>query len=429
MRSAVFAVGFAAFAVAQAEPPVCLARAYPNLVFDDNATAVAVAPDSARRTVVALQRGQIRVLPEDRESPDAPLFLDLRERMKEEVEFEEGIHGLAFHPNFAVNRRVYLCYSQRGPRRTVLSEFIVPEGKTFQADARSERVLLECPHPLGNHWGGCIAFGPEGCLYVAIGDGGLRDDPYRLGQNLWTLHGKILRLDVDGRSAGLAYKIPADNPFGERQEMRDEIWAAGLRNPWGMSFDRETGTLWCGDVGQDSWEEINLIKPGGNYGWSEREGPLRFAARSQAPEEGGPFIDPIHCYGHDVGISVTGGFVYRGSRLPSLQGRYLFGDWGKGKLWAMSWDAASGSSLGVEEVFSNEGEVKINPTVIAPDAEGEPLVFSHYPSCIFTLEEPMRLVETEITEDAAVEALPEPGEGILPLADPVSEPDSSDAGG
>lgn len=411
------------------EAPLRLVRAFPNLVFDDNAAAAAVTPDAAKRTVLALQRGQLRVLPEDREASEAPLFLDLREKMKEETEFEEGVHGLAFHPNFASTRRVYLCYSQRGPRRTVLSEFVVPEGSELRADPRTERVILEYPHPLGNHWGGGIAFGPDGMLYVAIGDGGLRDDPYRLGQNLWSLHGKILRLDVDGRSAGLAYRIPADNPFGSRQETRDEIYAYGLRNPWGMSFDRETGTLWCGDVGQDRWEEINVIKPGGNYGWSERDGPARLTAREAAPEEGGPYIDPIHAYGHEEGISITGGFVYRGARLPSLQGQYLFGDWGMGKLWALSWNPATAASTGVRPIFLPEGDLRINPTVISRDAEGEPLIFSHSPSVIYTLEEQTVLAESEVTEEPGVEPLPDPGEFEMPSIDPVTEPDATETSG
>ena len=414
---------------ARPESPLRLVRAYPNLTFDDNAAAAAVTPDAAKRTVVALQRGQLRVLPQDREASEAPLFLDLREKMKEETEFEEGVHGLAFHPNFASTRRVYLCYSQRGPRRTVLSEFVVPEGSELRTDPRTERVILEYPHPLGNHWGGGIAFGPDGMLYVAIGDGGLRDDPYRLGQNLWSLHGKILRLDVDGRSAGLAYRIPPDNPFGERQETRDEIYAYGLRNPWGMSFDRETGTLWCGDVGQDHWEEVNVIKAGGNYGWSERDGPGRLTAREAAPEEGGPYIDPIHAYGHEEGISITGGFVYRGSRLPSLQGQYIFGDWGMGKIWGLSWDPSTVTTTAIRPIFLPEGDLRINPTVITRDADGEPLIFSHSPSVIYTLEEQTVLAESEVAEDLGVQPLPDPGEFEMPSIDPVTEPDAMETGG
>jgi glucose/arabinose dehydrogenase len=411
-----------------ADTPVRLVRAYPQLVFDDNATAAAVTPDSDRRTVVAFQRGMIRVLPNDRNSPEASRFLDLREKMAEETEFEEGIHGLAFHPDFAVNRRMYLCFSQRGPRRTVLSEFMVPAGDALEADRRSERVLLELPHPLGNHWGGGIAFGPDGMLYLALGDGGLRDDPYRMGQNLWTLHGKILRIDVDGRSAGLSYRIPPDNPYVSRQESRDEIWASGLRNPWGLSFDRATGTLWCADVGQDRWEEVNLITRGGNYGWSERDGPERFDPRNRSPEEGGPFAGPVHFYSHQEGISITGGFVYRGAKLPSLRGNYLFGDWGVGKMWALSWDPSSGTATAVRRIVAPEDGVRMNPTVIACDAEGEPLIFGHYPSMIFTLEEGAALASAEGQGEADGLSPPEPVITEEPAVDDLKVVDPLDGG-
>lgn len=380
-----------------------LTLAFPNLVFDDAATAAAVVPDGTGRVVVALQRGQVKVLPKDRKAGEATMFLDFRERMKEETEFEEGLHGLVFHPRFKENRKFYLCYSQRSPRRTVLSEMRVAEGEEFRADSRTERVLLEYPHPLGNHWGGGLAFGRDGKLYVGIGDGGLRDDPYRLGQNLWSLHGKILRLDVDGRTGGLGYGIPADNPFADRQEVRGEIWAIGFRNPWGMAFDRKTGRLWCADVGQEKWEEVNVIRKGENYGWGERDGPERMAARQGEPEAAGPFVDPAHAYGHEEGISITGGYVYRGKRLPAMQGRYLFGDWGMGKLWSLGWDEAAGKVTDVKLMFAKDGTAYpgFNPTAIASDGRGEPLIFSHYPSVIFTLREPGSLANAEEGEEEA----------------------------
>jgi glucose/arabinose dehydrogenase len=388
--------------------PLKLTPAYHALSFDDNATALAITPGDEPRAVVAFQRGQIRVLPQDRNSAEAPLFLDLREKMREETGFEEGLHGLAFHPSFATEKRVFLCYSQRDPKRTVLSEFKVFADGPLRADPASEQILLDLPHPLGNHFGGGIAFGPDGFLYIGIGDGGVRDDPYRLGQNLWTLHGKILRIDINGRTHSQAYRIPPGNPFADKQEIRDEIWASGFRNPWGMSFDKTTGTLWCGDVGQDSWEEINLVKPGGNYGWSEREGPARFTSRAHTTEEGGGFIDPIHSYPHSEGISVTGGYVYRGKRLRGLQGNYLFGDWGTGIIWALSWDEKEGTALGTRALYATPPDtIRFNPTVIAADAEGEPLFFSHSPSVIYTLTEPL-LADAETSEDPQVEEPPTP---------------------
>jgi glucose/arabinose dehydrogenase len=193
----------AAVAVAN-DNPFQLVAAFPNLLIDDTATALAILPGKSLQAVAAYQHGEIRILPTDRDSRVAPLFLDLRQRMKSEKNYEDGLHGVAFHPDFATRRKVYVSYSQSSPRRTVLSEFTVPAGGTLRADPKSERMLLEYPHLFGNHWGGGIGFGPDGYLYLGIGDGGMRDDPYRLGQNLWSLHGKILRLDVNVRSPGLA---------------------------------------------------------------------------------------------------------------------------------------------------------------------------------------------------------------------------------
>lgn len=410
--------------VSGADLPLQLAPAYPNLTFDDNATAAAIVPDQSSRVVVAFQRGQIRVLPEDRNAAAAPLFLDLREKMRTETGFEDGLHGLAFHPDFATRRKVYLCYTQQSPRRTVLSEFPMKDSGDFVADPAAERVLMEFPHPLANHWGGGIAFGPDGYLYVGIGDGGMRDDPYRLSQNLWTLHGKILRLDVNATSEGLAYRIPADNPFADKQEVRGEIWAYGIRNPWGMSFDKTTGTLWCADVGQDAWEEVNLITPGGNYGWSEREGPRRFAARSG--DEPAGLIDPLHSYGHAEGISITGGFVYRGKRLHSLEGNYLFGDWGSGKVWALAWNPKTSTAGEVRQLYASTPESpRFNPTVIAADAQGEPLIFSHSPSVIFTLEHPHLLAEAEEMDEIPQDAIPAAEDPTDPPGDPFLDNETS----
>lgn len=411
---------------ALAQPVLNLVPAFPRLTFDDNATASAVVPQSTGRVVVALQRGQVRVLPEDRNSVEAPLFLDLREKMKEETDFEEGIHGIAFHPRFSETRRVYLCYSQRGPRRTILSEFMVPEGDDFKADPRTERVVLEYPHPLGNHWGGGIAFGPDGYLYLGIGDGGLRDDPYRLAQNLWSLHGKILRLDIDKRSPGLGYGIPKDNPFADKQEIRGEIWASGFRNPWGMAFDSANGALWCADVGQDKWEEVNLVKKGGNYGWSERDGPERFEPRPAASQDESAFVGPLHSYPHSDGVSVTGGYVYRGERLAGLKNCYLFGDWGMGKLWTLNEAAAAGRPPEVTLIHPTRGNrTAINPTVIARDGDGEPLIFSHHPSAIFTLKEEEILAHSEIPDGPIEEITPGSNDGSDLPGDPAQEKDTT----
>jgi quinoprotein glucose dehydrogenase len=412
-------------AASQAGGALHLVPAYPNLVFDDAATALAIVADgNSKRMVVALQKGQVRLLPQNRNSGEAPLFLDLREKIEGQYSFEDGLHGLAFHPAFATERRVYLCYSRLEPRRTVLSEFQVPAGADLKADPASERILFEYQHPLGNHWGGGITFGPDGFLYAGIGDGGIRSDPYRLGQNLWSLHGKILRIDVDRRSPGLAYGIPADNPFTGQQEVRDEIWAYGIRNPWGMSFDKPTGNLWCADVGQDTWEEVNLIQKGGNYGWSEREGPSRFVERKQPPEEDKAFIEPVCSYPRSEGISITGGYIYRGKRLRGLQGNYLFGDWGLGKVWSLVLESKTVTNTGVRQLYaSSPDSPRFNPTVIAPDEAGEPLLFSHNPSMIYTLEAPPLLADAESPEETPAEETPDPENSIeaSPEGVPIDE--------
>ena len=406
-------------AIGRAQIPLNLVPAYPNLVFEDAATALACVPDGEhKRLVAAFQKGEIRVLPRDRNSTGAPLFLDLREKIEGQQDFEAGLHGLAFHPAFPVERRVYACYSRLEPRRTVLSEFQVPAGGEFKADPASERIVFEYLHPLGNHWGGGIAFGPDGFLYIGIGDGGVGNDPYRLGQNLWSLHGKILRIDVNHRSQGLAYGIPKDNPFVARQEVRDEIWAYGIRNPWGMAFDPPTGTLWCADVGQNTWEEVNLIRKGGNYGWSEREGPRRFVERKEGPEENAAFIDPMHSYPRAEGISITGGFVYRGQRLRRARGNYLFGDWGSGRVWALAWDPKTSATKGVRQLYASTPDTpRFNPTLIAPDDTGELLMFSHSPSMVYTLEEPPLLADAESTEPIPVDETPVPEEPAEPAVE------------
>ena len=216
---------------------------------------------------------------------------------------------------------MYVYYTAGGPRRSVLSRFQVGSGVI---DLGSETVLLEAPQPFGNHNGGQIAFGPDGYLYVALGDGGSSGDPNGNGQNLSTLLGSILRLDV----SGAGYTVPPSNPFGS------EIYAYGLRNPWRFSFDRANGDLWTADVGQNRWEEVGRIVAGGNYGWSVMEGFECFE-----PPSGCDTSDlrlPRAVYGRDLGCSVTGGYVYRGASMPELDGWYVYGDFCSGRIWAVN---------------------------------------------------------------------------------------------
>ena len=192
--------------------------------------------------------------------------------------------------------------------------------------------------PFWNHNGGTICFGPDGYLYVTHGDGGLGNDPFQNGQNLNVLLGKIHRIDVDHKDPGKNYAVPKDNPFVGMKDAKPEIWAYGLRNIWRMSFDRQTGQLWAADVGQNLFEEINLIKKGGNYGWGLREGFHPFGPRGVSANPN--MIEPIWEYNHDVGKSITGGHVYRGSKFPELQGSYIYGDYVTGKIWALKYDEA-----------------------------------------------------------------------------------------
>jgi glucose/arabinose dehydrogenase len=280
------------------------------------------AGDGTNRLFVPSQLGTIYVFPNDPSASEAKVFLDISSRVVyEDKENEKGFLGMAFHPRYRENGEFFVYYTPTGtpkPHTIAVSRFRVSKDDPNKADPDSEERLLSVDHPFWNHKGGTIVFGPDGYLYIAIGDGGLANDPYRNGQNLKTLLGKILRIDVDKRDEGKAYAIPKDNPFvGGADGARPEIWAYGLRNPWRIAFDRQTGTLWCGDVGQDLWEEIDLIIKGGNYGWNVREGVHKFGVKGSAPRP--DIIEPIWEYHHDVGKSITGGHVYRGRSCRSLK--------------------------------------------------------------------------------------------------------------
>lgn len=298
--------------------------------------------------------------------------------MKELTLFEEGVHGIAFHPQFPENHLFYISYSQNAPRRTVISEMRATADGSPDAIPATERVLLEIQQPLADHWGGHVAFGPDGYLYIALGDGGLRDDPYRLAQNPWVLHGKVLRIDVNGRTGKLPYAIPADNPFAKEQVVRPEIYALGFRNPWGLSFDPISGQLWCADVGQDLWEEINRIEAGGNYGWSDRDGPAKSSFHAHPYLANAATKDPVHAYTRmrGEGICIVGGLLYRGKKLPQVDGSFVFADWGYGTIWALMIDAATGQPVRRGVLHRKDPEHKFNPTLVTADAEGEPVILS-----------------------------------------------------
>lgn len=358
-------------------PGIGLSRLVFDREFDSPVALSAALPDSGGEQILALQRGEFCAVKLDG-SGQWRSFLDFRPRMAGIVLFEEGVHGIALHPQFEKNRLFYLSYTQNDPRRTVISEMRATEGEAPTALPETERVLLEIPQPLADHWGGHITFGPDGHLYIALGDGGLRSDPYRLAQNPWVLHGKILRLDVNTRSGRLPYGIPADNPFAQEQTVRPEIFALGFRNPWGLAFDPHTGHLWCADVGQDLWEEINLVKKGANYGWSDRDGPTTPDFHPQPLIPGTATTDPVHAYTRlrGEGLCIVGGHTYRGEKMPALQGMYLFADWGYGTVWSLQMDALNERATRRLVLHRRAESTKLNPTLITPDAEGEPILLS-----------------------------------------------------
>jgi glucose/arabinose dehydrogenase len=286
------------------------------------------AGDGSDRLFVVEQVGRIRIVTGGRVSRDP--FLDISDIIT--AGGEQGLLGLAFHPNYGNNGRFYVDYTAANGD-DVVAEYRASSDPD-RADPSSGRILLEINDPFSNHNGGNLAFGDDGFLYVATGDGGGGGDPLESGQSLNTLLGKILRIDVDASSPALPYGIPADNPFVDTDGARPEIWAYGLRNPWRFSFD--SSDIWIGDVGQDSLEEIDRMpadRGGLNYGWNTMEGDACFDPSTGCDRKG--LVLPVATYTHDHGCSVTGGYVYRGEKFASLRGVYFFGDYCSGFIWAL----------------------------------------------------------------------------------------------
>ena len=375
------------------------------------------AGDGSGLVYVLEQAGVIHRL-DPAEPERSEIFLDIRARVSRDRN-EEGLLGLAFAPSFGENGRFYVYYSAAAPRRSVLSRFEVGGGGL--GDAGSEAVILEVDQPYSNHNGGMIAFGPDGMLYVALGDGGSGGDPLGNGQNLGTLLGSILRIDV---GQGAPYVTPADNPFVGRPGARGEIWAYGLRNPWRFSFDRETGELWTGDVGQDSVEEVNVVRRGANYGWNVMEGSSCFRAASC---EAGGMEAPVAEYDHRLGCSVTGGYVYRGERLPELQGVYLYADFCTGLIWGLRHDG---------ERVMEQGQIAEAPFQIASfgeDEAGEVYILG-FDGGVYTFAPPPgqapspltpTLMPTPTSAPTSGQASPTPAPSLMPT--PTNAPTSAQA--
>ncbi|CAN5853134.1 PQQ-dependent sugar dehydrogenase [soil metagenome] len=361
--------------------------AFPNLRF--NRPVVLAYPDDESNLLFVVEQhtATIYSFPNEERTKDKQVFFKLPREISRDN--EEGLLGLAFHPNYKDNGEFFVYYSAKdGPtgRRSVVSRFRVSADNPRQADAsREEVVWFSAPQPFGNHNGGCILFGPDGSLYISLGDGGSANDPLKAGQDPTTWFGSILRIDVDNPSGGKNYGIPPDNPA--RRDLKfshwlPEIYAIGLRNVWKFSFDREDGTLWAGDVGQNKWEEVNIIDNGGNYGWNVREGFHPFQVRGNRVERSSPPTDPIVEYPqpgvparerqgrNDTGKSITGGYVYRGKRLPDLVGAYVYGDYETGRIWGLRIDE-NREVLINDELIDLSRSPKISIAAFGEDRAGE----------------------------------------------------------
>jgi len=280
------------------------------------------AGDHSHRLFILEQPGRIRILQQGTLQP-AP-FLDIASRVKSGG--ERGLLGLAFHPQFRNNGRLFVNYTRQQDGATTVAEFRISHDPN-RALPNSEKILLVIPQPYANHNGGMLAFGPDACLYIATGDGGAGGDPDNRGQDPHTLLGKLLRIDVD---RGDRYGIPPDNPFAG-QQTGQAIFALGFRNPWRFSFDRQTGALWVADVGQHEWEEINMVEAGHNYGWRIMEGAHCFLP-AQGCSRAGLTLPVAEYRNQSPHCAITGGYVYRGNTMPFLHGTYVFGDYCSGQI-------------------------------------------------------------------------------------------------
>jgi glucose/arabinose dehydrogenase len=384
-------------AQAQPLPKVQLRPVFPALELD-RPVWMSQAPDGTDRLFVIEQPGRILLVPKGSDGSQVKEFLNIVDRdtyVEAGPNTAVGLISIAFHPGFKTNRLFYIFYSQSNsnrtgqfPSRNVISEFKVSLDNPDRADLGSERILLEVPEPFRNNQGGQLGFGPDGYLYIALGDGGSNNDPFNSGQNSATLLAKILRIDVNTRSTTgtgkklkqLAYGIPADNPWAGELEMggnsgaRKETYAWGLRNVWRFSWDRKTGDLWAGDAGEALWEEVDLIVKGGNYGWCVREGSHHF----KPGPPGAQYIDPVIEYPHlpkllaqskfprhGIGSCVIGGYIYRGKKYPALDGVYVYGDFVLGTIWGFRYAEGKVTDYGTLL------EQPKNITSFAEDADGD----------------------------------------------------------
>lgn len=313
-----------------------LENAFPNLSFN-RPLEIQNAGDGSNRLFVVSQTGFIIVFQNYYTVSEFDVFLDITAKV--DWGGEKGLLGLAFHPNYKENGYFFVNYTAPSQLRTVVSRFKVSQANPNIADPQSEEIIFTTPQPFSNHNGGKIVFGPDGYLYIALGDGGSGGDPQNNAQNLGSPLGKILRIDVDKQANGKKYSIPDDNPFVNNDEgYLEEIFAYGLRNPWRFTFDLQTGWLWAADVGQNDWEEINIVNKGGNYGWRFMEGTHCYNPQQNCDD--GTLEHPIWEYPHNNsgGWSITGGEVYRVDESSELYGKYIYADFVSGNIWSLQYD-------------------------------------------------------------------------------------------
>lgn len=343
-----------------------LENAFPNLAFDRPVELVH-AGDGSNRFFLLEQAGRIRVFENKPGVKTASVYLDLKNKLSSEGEM--GLLGLAFHPDFKNNGYFFVYYTKRNPLESVIARYQATDPDRATVDPATETVVLRFAQPYDNHNGGKIAFGPDGFLYIGTGDGGAWGDPHQNAQNRASWLGKILRIDIN-KTDRKTYGIPADNPFaGNREGHREEVFAYGLRNPWRFSFDRQTGQLWAGDVGQNEFEEIDVITKGGNYGWRLKEANRCYNPRNDC--DSGGLTSPIHHYPRQDGTSITGGVVYRGTRHPVLQGKYLYADYGSNRVWALSFQGEQKTAN--QLLVAGAGPI----SAFGEDASGEVYLLDH----------------------------------------------------
>jgi glucose/arabinose dehydrogenase len=377
--------------------------AFPSLSFT-RPVELQHAGDGTNRLFVVEQAGVIKVFENAMSTTSSSVFLNITDRVNDSGN-EEGLLGLAFHPNYETNGYFYVDYTASNPRRTVISRFSVSAANPDSALKNSEFIIIEIPINLpnnNNHNGGKIAFGADGFLYIGPGDGGSGGDPMGNGQNLQSLLGKVLRIDVDNPSAGKNYGIPNDNPFaGNTAGNKEEIYAYGLRNPWRFSFDPVTNQLWLGDVGQGRREEVDIIENGKNYGWNRMEGNLCYPSGTPCDIPG--LVKPIWDYPRSEGQSITGGYVYRGANVPELVGAYVYADYVSGRIWSLRYDGVNPpqnsliidtsrniASFGVDQnnelyICAFDGKIyRFKPTITSTDPGGplpvSPQLAQNYPN-------------------------------------------------